>query len=145
MTKWDKRFLNLAAHVSQWSKDPSTQVGCCITDNKNRIVSVGYNGFPRGVSDKDEYLKDRGIKNQMVVHAEENAILFAKQDLTNCSLYVWPFPSCSRCAASIIQSNIKKVVAPEVKGELKARWEESLKISERMFEEAGVELVIYSN
>lgn len=144
MNKWDLRFLNLAEHISQWSKDPSTKVGCCIADDKNRVVSLGYNGFPRGVDDDEALLNDREIKLQRVIHAEPNAILFAKQDLTGCTIYTYPFQPCARCTTIIIQSGIKRVVAPECSDELKERWKESIEISEQMFKEAGVELVITS-
>lgn len=142
MDKWDRRFLGLAENVSTWSKDPSTKVGCCITDSKNRIVSVGYNGFARGVDDSPEYLNDRDKKLQRTIHAEPNAILFAQRDLTDHILYVWPFPPCTNCAALIIQSGIKKVVAPDASAELKERWADSMAAAEAMFDDAGIELVI---
>lgn len=141
ISKWDKRFLELAKHVSQWSKDPSTKIGACIADDKNRVVSVGYNGFPRGISDSEEYLNNRDKKYKRVIHAEANAILFAEKDITGCVIYT-SFQPCAACSTLIIQTGIKRVIAPEVEGELKDRWSESLKISKQMFDEAGVELVI---
>ena len=140
---WDKRFLGLAENVSTWSKDPSTQVGACITDNKNRVVSVGYNGFARGVNDNEDYLNDRAKKLQRTIHAEPNAILFAQRDLTDHTLYVHPFPPCVNCAALIVQSGITKVVAPDASAELKERWADSMAAAEELFKEAGVELFIY--
>lgn len=142
MDKWDKRFLGLAKHVAQWSKDPSTKVGCCIVDDKNRIISLGYNGFPRGVDDDDEHLHNREVKLQRTLHAEENAILFAQKDLTGCCIYTFPFQPCHSCTTTIIQAGIKRVVAPYASNELKERWKESMEASEDMFHEAGVELVI---
>lgn len=143
MTKWDKRFLDLAKHVSQWSKDPSTKVGCCIVDSKNRITSLGYNGFPLGVDDSPEYLNNREVKLQRTIHAEPNAILFAQRDLTDHTLYVWPFQPCVNCAGLIIQAGITRVVSPEAPDELKERWHDSMVAAEEMFAEAGVELFIY--
>ena len=143
MTKWDKRFLGLAEHVSQWSKDPSTKVGACIVDPTNRVVSISYNGFPRGVDDNEDYLNDRAKKLQRTIHAEPNAILFAQRDLTDHTLYVYPFPPCVNCAALIIQSGIVRVVSPEASPELRERWHESMVAAEEMFKEAGVELSIY--
>lgn len=140
MSEWDERFIGLAEHISQWSKDPSTKVGCCIVDSKNRVVSVGYNGFPRGVTDIPEYLNDREKKLQRTIHAEPNAILFAQRDLTDCIIYTWPFPPCHDCATLIIQSGIKRVVAPEATKEQKLRWCGSMSVAEEMFVEAGVEL-----
>ena len=142
MNKWDERFLELAEHIASWSKDKSTKVGAVIIDDKNRIISLGYNGFPREISDCDELLNNREQKYQRIIHAEENAILFAKQDLTDCSLYVFPFQPCNMCSRIIIQSGIKRVVAPDASEELKERWKESMEISEEMFEQAGVELII---
>ena len=75
MDNWDKRFLDLAEHVAGWSKDPSTQVGCVIVNDKRVVVGLGYNGFPRGVEDTPERLNDRPTKYLMVQHAEVNAIL----------------------------------------------------------------------
>lgn len=142
MDKWDKRFLGLAEHVSNWSKDPSTKVGAVITDNQNRVISVGYNGFPRGVNDCEKILNDREKKYQRVIHAEPNAILFAERDLTGCCIYTFPFPPCNNCSTLIIQSGIKRVVAPDASDELKERWKDSMAVAEEMFKEAGVELVI---
>lgn len=105
---WDKRFLSLAQHIAQWSKDPSTKVGAVIVDQNRRIVSTGYNGYPKGVSDTID-TDEREIKYKKVIHAEKNAILFAKQDLTGCTLYVTHHP-CSQCAGYILQSGISHVV-----------------------------------
>jgi dCMP deaminase len=76
MNKWDKNFLELAKTVSTFSKDPSTQVGAVIVDDDKRVISIGYNGFPKGVRD-DHRLDNRELKYEMIVHAEANALLFA--------------------------------------------------------------------
>lgn len=135
---WNKRFIELARHISEWSKDPSSKVGAVIVDSNRRIVSTGYNGFPRGVVDSNERLENRDIKYRMVLHAEENAIMFAKQNLQGCSLYVTTMPPCSHCAALIIQSGIKHVYAP--KSDIPDRWAESVAITKQMFSESGVTL-----
>ena len=77
--KWDKRFLELAKHISDWSKDPSTstKVGCIVVGEDREIRSTGFNGFPRGIEDKTERLEDREQKYPMICHAEENAIMHA--------------------------------------------------------------------
>lgn len=142
MTKWDKRFLGLAKHIAQWSKDPSTKVGCCITDSKNRIVSVGYNGFARGVDDNPTYLTDRDKKLQRTIHAEPNAILFAQRDLTDHTLYVYPFQPCANCTTLIIQAGITRIIAPAASAELRERWADSMAASEEMLRDAGVTLEI---
>lgn len=138
LSKWHYRFLNLAKHISEWSQDPSTKVGAVIVDNKKRIVSIGYNGFPVGIQD-DARLNIRDIKLQLIVHAERNALLFANKSLDNCILYTYPFMPCSMCAGMIIQSGIKHVISYVNNNE---RWAENFKISEQMFEEAGLTLTL---
>ena len=111
---WDEYFMGVAILASQRSMDPSTQVGACIIDSDNRILSTGYNGFPQGCSDdefpwnRDEALGE--TKYNYVVHAELNAILNASgKKLAGAILYVGLFP-CNECAKAIIQSGIKEVV-----------------------------------
>ncbi len=111
---WDEYFMGVAILASMRSKDPNTQVGACIVDENNRILSTGYNGFPRGCSD-DEYPWERegetnDTKYPYVVHAELNAILNAGgRPLAGARLYVALFP-CNECAKAIIQSGIREVV-----------------------------------
>lgn len=138
-TDWHRRFLDLAQHISSWSKDPSTQVGAVIVDDQRRIISTGYNGFPRGVTDLAQRYEDRATKYEMIVHGEVNAILFATQSLQNATLYTWPFMPCSRCAGIVIQSGIRTVVAPYCEN---PRWTNSFDLTRRMLAEAGVELII---
>ena len=133
MNKWGRRFLKLAQEVSNWSRDPSTQVGAVIARDK-QVVSLGFNGFPAGIADDDRLL-DRPSKMSLIIHAEPNAILQAKQDLTGCTIYTYPFMPCSSCALLIVQSGIKKVVAPH---SANPRWAESFNLSVRIFDEAGV-------
>ena len=135
---WNRRFLELASFISKWSKDPSTKVGAVIVDCNRRIISTGYNGFPIGVSDNQERLENRDFKYKAILHAEENAIMFAKKDLSRCSLYVSSLPPCSHCASLIIQSGIKNVYTWEQ--EIPERWQESINITKTMFKESGVSL-----
>jgi dCMP deaminase len=118
MTKWDRRFLELAQLVSTWSKDPNTKVGACIVDPNNRIISTGYNGFPRQLPDT---YKDRDHKLAYTIHAENNAILFAKTDLTNTTLYC-THPCCTHCSSLIIQTGISRVVTPIADPDFIKRW-----------------------
>ena len=138
--KWAQRFFQMAELVGSWSKDPSTQVGAVITQG-NRVVSVGFNGYPRGVGDSAD-MDDREIKLLKTIHAEENAILFAKRDLTGCEIFVTHFP-CPNCAAKIIQTGISTVHCQAQSEEFLSRWGEKFKISEAMFEEAGVQVSWY--
>ena len=137
MADWDLRFLQMARLVSTWSKDPSTQVGAVITRDKF-VVSLGFNGHPKGVSDSAERLENREVKYRTIIHAEMNAILTAKQNLEGCTIYVWPFMPCSQCGAAIVQAGIKRVVAPKSDND---RWAESFAFTSQIFSEAGVELV----
>lgn len=138
--KWDLRFLELAKHVASWSKDPSTKTGAVITDKSNRVISVGFNGFPRGVKDLKERYANRDLKYKIIVHCERNAIVFAKCDLSGCTLYTWPFMSCAPCASMVIQAGIDRCVAPPCPDELKSRWASDFEITETMFKEAGVQI-----
>jgi dCMP deaminase len=140
--KWDHRFLALAEHISQWSRDPSTRVGAVIVNEQRRIISVGYNGLAQGVKDSPERYENRELKLKLIVHAEMNALAFAQRDLTGCTLYAWPFMPCSRCASMVIQHGIKRVVAPEASSELQERWREDLALTQVMFEEVGIVLEI---
>lgn len=113
---WDEYFMALAKITAMRSKDPVRQVGCCIVNGEtNQIVSLGYNGFPRGCSDdefpwgKESPLGILETKHPFVVHAELNAILNANQLVRGCTLYVTSSP-CNECGKAIIQSGIKRVV-----------------------------------
>lgn len=139
--KWDTRFLGLAAHISAWSKDPSSQVGAVITDG-NRIVSVGYNGFAAGVEDRAERLADRNCKLNLTIHAEENAMIFAKRDLSGCTVYV-THPPCPRCASKLIQEEVGRIVCIAPSEDFLSRWADDLKLSQEMYQEAGVEYSSY--
>jgi len=142
MDKWDKRFLGLAEHIAGWSKDPSTKVGAAVVDKHNRVVSVGYNGLPRGITDDEERLSDRAVKLQITLHAETNAILFANRSLDGCTLYVWPLPPCAHCAAKIVQVGITRVVSVIADADAADRWAESNELGWQLFKEAGVKLAL---
>ena len=137
MSKWDRRFLELAKQISTWSKDPSTQVGCVVVGPDREIRSTGFNGLPRGIDDTDERLNNREIKYPMICHAEENAIMHAARtgiSLKNCIAYV-TWPPCTRCARSLIQAGVSEIVYP--KGvEIPSRWEADFKMSLNMFKES---------
>lgn len=136
---WDDFFLDMAALIATRSKDPSTQVGAVIVDGNKRIVSMGYNGFARGVDDSGERLNNRDVKYPLTLHAELNAILFAHGDLEQCTIYVWPSPPCTRCAAAIIQTGgIIHVVSPPASKDMLSRWKAELELAEDVLAEAGV-------
>jgi len=115
---WDEYFMGVAHLSSLRSKDDSSQVGACIVNQKNRIVGIGYNGFPIGCEDDDFPWEREGdyldTKYPYVVHAEPNAILNSSVDLDGSRMYVTLFP-CNECAKLIIQSGIKEVIFLEEK------------------------------
>ena len=140
LKKWDLRFIEMARNAASWSKDPSTKVGAVIVDDDKRVISVGYNGFPKGVTD-DERLHDREEKYKMIVHAERNALLFANKDVKNCNLYTYPFMPCSVCAGMVIQAGIKRVVTVKNNND---RWQKDFVVSRQMFKESEIDLIEYS-
>lgn len=129
--------LGMANHLSRLSKDPSTKVGAVIFDDKRRLVSGGYNGFPRGVRDTEDRLMDRETKLKMTVHAEKNAIAFSTAPLHGTTLFC-THPCCTQCTALIIQSGIAHVCWPKPTLDFVERWANDLILSAEMFSEAGV-------
>lgn len=127
----------MARLVASWSKDPSTQVGAVIVDQRNRVVSTGFNGFPRGIA--DEYTT-REAKLLRTLHAEVNAILFAGRDLTDHRIYVTHIP-CARCSVQIIQSGISCVLSAAPTIEFAIRWQNEIAESVALMHEAGIEYV----
>ena len=131
--------MGIALLSAKRSKDPNTQVGACIVNTQNKIVGIGYNGFPIGCND-DELPWARNAENvndtkyPYVVHAEANAILNSTKDLHNSKMYVALFP-CNECAKLIIQSGIKKVLYLSDK----YKESDSVKASKKMFDMSGVE------
>jgi dCMP deaminase len=138
---WDEYFMGVALLAARRSKDPNTQVGACIVDENNVILTTGYNGFPIGCSD-DEFPWDREgeiTKYPYVVHAELNAILNASgKSLRGSRLYVALFP-CNECAKAIIQAGIKKVIYLRMYD-----YQELVEITKFMFEKAGVECIPFN-
>ncbi len=134
---WDEYFMGIALLSSYRSKDPSTKVGACIVDNDNKIVGVGYNGFPTGCSDEElPWDRDGGFldtKYPYVCHAELNAILNSIRTLKGCRLYVALFP-CNECAKAIIQAGIREIIYLDDK----YKDSESVIASKRMLDMSGV-------
>ena len=135
---WDEYFMGISKLSGMRSKDPNTQVGACIVSDDNKILSMGYNGFPMGCSD-DEFPWERDgdmldTKYAFVTHSELNAILnYRGGSLSGAKLYVSLFP-CNECAKAIIQSGIKEVIYDCNKYE----GTPTVKASMRMFDAAGV-------
>ena len=140
---WDEYFMGVAELSAMRSKDPHTQVGCCIVSPDHKILSMGYNGFPRGCSDDDFPWKREGppLENKYfyTTHSELNAILnYRGGSLEGSSLYVTLVP-CNECAKAIIQAGIKEIVYDSDKYEN----EPSTIASKKMLSSAGVEFRKY--
>ena len=141
---WDEYFMGIAELSARRSKDPSTQVGACIVDDNNKIMSVGYNGMPKACSD-DEFPWDREggqleTKYFFVCHAELNAILnYRGGSLEGSRLYATLFP-CNECAKAIIQAGIKEIIYACDKYADSA----SVVASKMMFKAAGIKLTPYT-
>ena len=141
MTNWDQRFLNLAKHISEWSKDPSTKVGCVVVGPDREIRSTGFNGLPRGIEDNDERLNNREIKYPLICHAEENAIMHAARigiSLKDCTAYV-TWPPCTRCARSLVQAGVSTIIYPK-NIEIPDRWMDDFNLSLNMLKEAKINI-----
>lgn len=135
---WDEYFMGIALLSAKRSKDPSTQVGACIVNQYNKIVGIGYNGFPIGCSDDElPWARTSDDNNETkypyVVHAEANAILNSTKDLHGSRIYVALFP-CNECTKLIIQSGITEILYLSDK----YRDTDSVKASKRMLQMAGV-------
>jgi dCMP deaminase len=135
---WDEYFMGIALLSAKRSKDPNTQVGACIVNQFNKIVGIGYNGFPTGCPDDflpwvREAENVNETKYPYVVHAEANAILNSTKDLHGARIYVALFP-CNECTKLIIQSGIKEIVYMSDK----YRESDSVKASKKMLDLAGV-------
>lgn len=139
--KWDKRFMELAKQVATWSKDKSTGVGAVIVNDKKKVLSLGFNGFARGVNDDIEERHSRPIKDYYVIHAEKNALDEAETSLEGATIYC-TFFTCATCAHGIIQKGLKKVVAPEPDWNAE-RYAETQRHALQMYKEAGVEVQFY--
>jgi dCMP deaminase len=137
---WDFRFLQLAETVASWSKDPSRKVGSVIVDSKRRVLSLGYYGFPRGVSDYPQRYNDRELKLKLVCHAERNALDNSPGSVEGATLYATLFP-CNECVKSIIQRGITKVVTFTPDPAKNSLF--FLPVSRTMLSESGVDLIQY--
>lgn len=123
MTDWRLRFLDLAAHVASWSKDPSTKTGAVIIRPDRTVASVGYNGFPRQMGDWDARYRDREEKYSRIVHAEVNALVHCREPVQGYTVYIYPFMPCDRCFVQLAQAGIAQIVAPVAQGAARERWE----------------------
>lgn len=151
INKWDKYYFDFALVASSMSKDPSCKVGAVIVGPDKEIRTTGFNGFPRGIDDHEDRLKNRDTKLNLVVHAEINAIMNAARigvSTKGCKMYVichdatgfiWSGAPCNRCTVEIIQAGITEIIVlPNSK--TPERWKESVQLSRELLNEAGISI-----
>ncbi|MFA6422387.1 MAG: dCMP deaminase family protein [Candidatus Buchananbacteria bacterium] len=128
---WDECFMQMAILISKRSADPNTQSGACIINDKNIVIGLGYNGWPRGIDTEALPWEREGdlvdTKYAYVVHAEENAIYNANAETNNSRLYCTLFP-CNECSKTIIQSGIKEIIFDSDKYHDNPNWQASRKL-----------------
>lgn len=140
--KWDLRHYLLAMHVASWSKDPTTKVGAVCVGLDRRSISLGYNGFPRGLADLPDRYEDRPTKYLYTQHAERNALDNATFDLHGGTLATTMFP-CVECTKSIISKGITKLITPPVPEPIgEPSWRDGCRHSLSMLREAGVRIIV---
>jgi dCMP deaminase len=139
----DDKFIAIAREYSKLSSDISTKVGAIIA-NQCQIISAGYNQFPLGLSFSEiNHARDRAVRLAITLHAEQIALLHAAGKITHdCTLYTYPIPPCSQCAAMAIHSGIKRVVSAIDNTEALTRWQNNIALSERLFYLSGVDFHI---
>ncbi len=138
MDKWDKRFLRIVSEILTWSKDPSTKCACLIVRPDRSIVGYGYNGFPQKIEDKPARLSNRQVKYEMVVHSELNALLASRESVKGYTAYCSTIPCC-RCAVSLIQAGISRVICLPPTDDYMERWGETAQKALDLFKEACVD------
>ena len=112
--EWDEYFMQIAEAVSLKSKDPSSKMGCVIVDQNKRVVSMGYNGMVQGANESKMTLSERPMKYYFAIHSEMNALIFAKRDLTGCTVYN-RVATCENCLKYCLQAGIKRFVYRELR------------------------------
>ena len=142
---WDELYISMAYLFAMKSKDRSTRVGAVIVDPFNRIKTLGFNGFPTGIDDYVEERHERPDKYLFTEHAERNAIYNSSEDLTGSKLYGNWFP-CADCARALIQKRISEVIIHKEFQDHGSTggWDDSHRIAEEMFIEAGIEIRFWS-
>lgn len=142
--KQDVYGLSEARFQARNSKDPSTKCGAVIlrpTDGS--IVSTGWNGLPPGIDDAPERLHNRETKLMITLHAEENALLRAREPVDGYTMYVWPFQPCAHCAAVAIAKGIRRIVTIDCS--LPARWLANMTLAGAILDEAEIELYFHDS
>ena len=112
--EWDEYFMKIAETVATKSKDPSSKMGCVIVDKNKRVVSLGYNGMLQGADESKMTLSERPMKYYFAIHSEMNALIFARRDLTDCTIYN-RVATCENCLKYCLQAGIKRFVYKDLR------------------------------
>jgi dCMP deaminase len=145
-TDWNRRFMDLAKHISTWSKDRSTKVGAVIVNDDRRIISTGYNGLTIGLNDKLDMFSERPLKYKVAERAERNAVYSAARigvSVFGCTMYSTCHP-CADCARAIVQSGLAGLCCPkpDFKDE---RWGEDFVIADNILNAAKIKVKYVSS
>ncbi|TFH10732.1 MAG: hypothetical protein E4H14_01950 [Candidatus Thorarchaeota archaeon] len=141
-TDWDIWYLGMAKYVSTKSRDPSTKTGAVIVRPNKSVASVGFNGFPQGMSDDPALYDNREEKYSRIVHCEMNALMFSVDaNHSGYTLYTHPFISCDRCFVHMIQAGITRFVAPDATEDQLTRWGAAFDRVRGYAQEANVQLI----
>ena len=144
MNKWDIRFIRIAREVAGWAKDPSTQVGSIAVKNR-KIIATGYNGFPKTINDDSGRLADREKKLKLMVHGEMNMIYNAVEHgvkLEGSTIYIWGLPICEDCWKGLVQTNVSRVVMPNIEFE-SGKWKEGCAHAKKFMEISNINITEY--
>lgn len=112
--EWDQYFMKIAETVALKSKDPSSKMGCVVVDKNKRVVSLGYNGMIQGSDETKMTLSERPMKYYFAIHSEMNALIFAHQDLSGCTVYN-RVATCENCLKYCLQAGITRFVYEELR------------------------------
>lgn len=141
--KWDRRFLEMSYLIGTWSKDPSTQCGAVIVGPDHSVISIGFNGFPKGMKDDLELYVDREVKLSRMIHAEMNAVLHTKDLPKGCTLYTTPILPCDRCVVHMLQAGIRRFVSYKISDSgARERWARSLELTQQYIAELSGEVIL---
>ncbi len=111
---WDEYFMQIAEAAAAKSKDPSSKMGCAIVDTNKRVVSLGYNGLPQGADESKMTMSERPMKYYFIIHSEMNALIYARRDLTGCTVYN-RVATCENCLKHCLQAGVKRFVYRELR------------------------------
>lgn len=139
--KWDERFLGISRNISSWSKDPSTKVGALAVDIERKMIAQGYNGFPKGCDDSDQFYANRESKYARVIHAETNIICNAcnsRVGLHNSTIYIYGMYPCPECVKLLAQVHVVRIVFQLGETQNLDKWKGDFETSKSLMRELHI-------